>query len=262
MRKLMRVGWMVLLTLGWTLRASARNPSATGSSESADHGQETAKTNGRGAIGAICESQSNGSCRIRSVVKGGPADQAGLRGGDVLLRLEDKNSGAVTEQIAKTKPGTRTNLEFQRGGERKQVPVVVADEVALYSRAAEAGDHTAQTILGEIYVWGAPKNVMSGMNWLRKAAEAGEPAAETDLATIYLNGRVVSRDDNAAVSWFRKAAERSDPNGQYSLGFMYAEGRGVAKDPKAALDWYSKAAEQVHASSQWSVGWFYEQGIV
>src|SRR5205807_40024 len=166
-------------------------PSATGSSESADHGQETAKTNGRGAIGAICESQSNGSCRIRSVVKGGPADQAGLRGGDVLLRLEDKSSGAVTEQIAKTKPGTRTNLEFQRGGERKQVPVVVADEVALYSRAAEAGDHTAQTILGEIYVWGygVPKNPTSGMNWLRKAAQTGDPAADTDLGTIYLNGQ-------------------------------------------------------------------------
>jgi len=73
MRNLMRGGAMVLLTAGWILPVCVSTSGGTrrGSGESLDYGQDTAKSNGRGAIGAICQAQSYGSCRIRSVVKGG-----------------------------------------------------------------------------------------------------------------------------------------------------------------------------------------------
>src|SRR5581483_899937 len=221
MRQPMRVGCLALLILGWQTLASA---------------QDGAKHNGRGAIGAICESQPNGSCRIRSVVKDGPANQAGLRTDDTLLRVRGETTGSVTEQIGKTTPGTHAIIEFQRGDDRKQIPVTIGDELALYSQAAEAGDPSAQTTLGEIYVWrhGVAKSATSGMNWLRKAADAGDSAAQTDLGNIYLNGQGVPRDDNTAAWWFRKAADRGYPNGEYSLAFMYTEGRGLPKDPKLA----------------------------
>jgi len=103
-----------MLTLGWTLRVSASTSGvpSRGIGES-DYGQQTAKSNGRGAIGAICQSQSGAvSCRIQSTIRDGPADHAGLRPGDLLLHLENAAPGQLTDQIAKTGPGTRASLEF------------------------------------------------------------------------------------------------------------------------------------------------------
>ncbi|HXY08389.1 MAG TPA: hypothetical protein VEI52_11145 [Terriglobales bacterium] len=266
MHKLTRVGWMVLPTLGWILHVPASNPGVLphGNGETNVHAQESTKPNGRGAIGAICESQPNGtSCRIRSLVKDGPAERAGLSAGDVLLRLQNSGTGAVTEQIARTKLGTHTTIEFQRGSERRQAPVVVADELSLYSQAADANDHTAQTILGEMYAWGygVPENVGLGIGWLRKAAEAGHAPAQDDLGTIYFKGHGVPSDARTAISWYRKAAEQGLPEAERDLAeiYMYVEG---FKDPKAAFDWYKKAAEQGDVLSQWSLGRSYEQGVV
>src|SRR5437764_15339422 len=116
--------------------------------------------------------------------------RAGLHDGDLLLQLENGARGPVTDQIARTKPGTRATIRFQRGSERKQAVIIVADELAFYSRAAARGDHTAETIIGEIYAWGygVPANTLLGISWLQKAAEAGDAAAQDDLGTLYFKG--------------------------------------------------------------------------
>src|SRR5437868_5405363 len=58
--------------------------------------------------------------------------RAGLHDGDLLLQLENGARGPVTDQIARTKPGTRATIRFQRGSERKQAVIIVADELAFY----------------------------------------------------------------------------------------------------------------------------------
>ncbi len=221
------------------------------------------QTNGRSVIGATCQSQPNGSCRIMNVVAGSPAEHAGLHAGDVLLGLENQKKGGVTEQIAALKPGTRTRIEFQRGGEPKQASIVTADELEFYTQASARGDHVAETLLGEDYAWGydgIQENTVLGINLLRNAAESGQADAQDDLGTIYYKGHGVAADPQTAVSWYRKSAEQGFAKGEHDLAemYMYAEG---FKDPKAAFEWYKKAAEQGDALSQWSLGRLYEQGF-
>jgi TPR repeat protein len=244
------------IVLCYAPAASALNPARALDSQP--------QANGRSVIGATCQSQPNGSCRIMNVVAEGPAEHAGLHPGDVLLGLQNGKKGSVTEQIAALKPGTRTMIEFRRDNEQKQTSITTVDELEFYTQASARGDHLAETLLGEDYTWGyngIPENTALGISLLRKAADSGQADAQDDLGTIYYKGHGVGADPQTAVSWYRKSAEQGLAKGEHDLAemYMYAEG---FKDPKAAFEWYKKAAEQGDASSQWSLGGFYEQGLV
>ena len=47
---------------------------------------------------------------------------------------------------------------------------------------------------------------------------------------MYLEGRGVSRDDEAAVTWIRQAADGGNAYAQNTLGWLYENGRGVRLD--------------------------------
>ena len=66
----------------------------------------TQQTNGRGAIGINCTPEGNG-CRVGHITKDSPAEHAGVRVGDLLLRLNPADQASAVEQIAKTAPGTK-----------------------------------------------------------------------------------------------------------------------------------------------------------
>lgn len=64
--------------------------------------------------------------RVLSVVRGGPAAQAGLRPGDVLAAVGDTpaiNSRVVTRAIAEVTPGARITADVLRGGEQLSLEV-------------------------------------------------------------------------------------------------------------------------------------------
>jgi C-terminal processing protease CtpA/Prc len=117
------------------------------------------QTNGRGAIGVNCKPEGNG-CRVGRIAKSGPAERAGLRAGDLLLRLNPSDSASATEQIAKNPPGTKITLPFQRGSEHMQVTITVEDQLAVALRGAALDDASAEETLGSIYRSGVgvPKN--------------------------------------------------------------------------------------------------------
>jgi hypothetical protein len=69
------------------------------------------------------------STTVSQVVKGGPAEQAGIKAGDKLLRVGDVKIGAVADLVKvlqSTKPGAEVNVQLQRGDEVLKVSVKLA----------------------------------------------------------------------------------------------------------------------------------------
>jgi len=67
---------------------------------------------------------------VSTVEKGSPAEQAGLKAGDVVLKLDGKTierSGELARRIAETKPGTRSTLEVWRDGATKEVAITIGE---------------------------------------------------------------------------------------------------------------------------------------
>ncbi|HET6491512.1 MAG TPA: DegQ family serine endoprotease [Burkholderiales bacterium] len=67
---------------------------------------------------------------VNGVEQGGPADKAGVKPGDIVLRFAGKDVGRPNDLptlVAETKPGTKTNLEVWRKGGRKTLAVTVGE---------------------------------------------------------------------------------------------------------------------------------------
>jgi S1-C subfamily serine protease len=89
---------------------------------------------------------------VDAVTPGGPADEAGIRSGDIITRLDGKSvlaGGAaesgdrerqslpglrLIELAARLEPGDTVPVEYLRGTERRTVSVVMADEPDLVTR--------------------------------------------------------------------------------------------------------------------------------
>jgi hypothetical protein len=235
--------------------------SCSGALQAAQSQSAAPQTNGRGAIGVNCIPEAKG-CRIRRITKDGPGERAGLRVGDLLLRLNPSDQTGVVEQIAKNAPGTKITLPVQSGSEHMQVPITVEDQLALALRGAALGDANAEGLVGSIYRHGAgvPENPAEALKWLRKAAEQGYNLAQYEIGSMYFNGEGMPKDDRTAVEWFRKAADQGLDAAQNQLGHMYSDGLGVTKDDRTAAEWFRKAAEQGYPTAQYNLGWCYENG--
>ena len=62
------------------------------------------------------------------MLQGGPADKAGIKPGDVLLAVGDKEVAGTPNMlnvVAALAPGSRANLTLRRGGKKLVVSVVV-----------------------------------------------------------------------------------------------------------------------------------------
>ncbi|WP_433342754.1 S1C family serine protease [Streptomyces sp. CA-253872] len=65
-----------------------------------------------------------------SVREGGPADKAGLRAGDILTRLGDRNLSTIdslTSLLAAERPGERVELTYTRNGDEKTARVTLGE---------------------------------------------------------------------------------------------------------------------------------------
>ncbi|MBP7816295.1 MAG: PDZ domain-containing protein [Phenylobacterium sp.] len=68
---------------------------------------------------------------IPAVVPGGPADRAGVRGGDTVIAVNGQpvtDTTAFNRMVADTAPGRRINLRLRRGGALLDLPVTLASE--------------------------------------------------------------------------------------------------------------------------------------
>jgi serine protease Do len=112
------------------------------------HGKVT-----RGRLGVVIQEVNQGladsfglqrpmGALVSSVEKGGPADKAGLAAGDIILKVDGREIERSTDLpalVADMKPGTRTRLEVQRGGDRRALEATVAEMPDPKVAAAAAG---------------------------------------------------------------------------------------------------------------------------
>lgn len=166
-----------------------------------------------------------------------------------------------------------TTAQFNLGliyAKGKGVAKNVDTSVRWYRMAAEQGDADAQFNLGVIYYngEGCPKNDSEAIHWWRmagqlghaeaikwykkiaeQAAEKGDAFAQNELGWMYAEGKVVPKNEAAAIQWFRKAADQGFSEAQFSLGEICFLGFGVEKDYKTAREWYKLAASQGHSKA-------------
>jgi serine protease Do len=67
---------------------------------------------------------------VQTVAPGGPADKAGMKGGDIIVAVEGKpirNGGELIERVTSTPIGTPLTVTVWRDGKRQDFRVVVAD---------------------------------------------------------------------------------------------------------------------------------------
>lgn len=91
-----------------------------------------------------------GGVLIGDVTSGGPAEQAGLQSGDIVLKFNGRamrDAAQLRNTVAATRPETRVEVEVFRSGERRKVPVIIGlldDKVIVNAQ----GDASASTDLG------------------------------------------------------------------------------------------------------------------
>jgi S1-C subfamily serine protease len=70
---------------------------------------------------------------VLSVSEGGPADEAGIRPGDIISRIGDEDLMAPEDLLAALRqrdPGETVSVEIRRGSETQDVDVRLADRPA------------------------------------------------------------------------------------------------------------------------------------
>jgi serine protease Do len=75
---------------------------------------------------------------VQQVVKGGPADKAGLKGGDVITTVDGrsiKDGDDLVNEITNRRPGSTIRLGFQRDGKSIDTTATIADLDKVFSEA-------------------------------------------------------------------------------------------------------------------------------
>jgi serine protease Do len=88
---------------------------------------------------------------VNAVTPHGPADQAGMKAGDIITTVDDKpikDGDALVTEIAARKPGTTVHLGYVRAGQSSTANLTIADRAKLYaaqpvSQNGETGPESA-----------------------------------------------------------------------------------------------------------------------
>jgi serine protease Do len=126
---------------------------------------------------------------ISDVVKGSPADKAGLEDGDVILALSGQPAGSIESfrsRVARTKPGTTVKLEVQRDDRKRNFDIRLEekpeDEVAMRSSNSDAPENKLGLELQNVTPTVASQyNLEDRTGVLVTSVDPGSPAEEAGL---------------------------------------------------------------------------------
>ncbi len=88
---------------------------------------------------------------VQDVVPEGPADRAGIRSGDIIVRYQANpvnNSKQLRNAVAATAPGTRTKMTVFRDGQERQLEVVIQSQDLQRRASRDKLSQSSATTLG------------------------------------------------------------------------------------------------------------------
>lgn len=134
--------------------------------------------------------------------------------------------------------------------------------LALASKAAQAGDADAYTLIGEMYSsgLGIPQSYPLAVQNFRLATEHGSVSGESDLGQMYFFGKGVNRNPEAAFKYISHAAERGFAVAQRDLGMYYLEFPAGNPNYKEAAKWILLAERNGDEGAEGPLGMIYANG--
>jgi len=196
---------------------------------------------------------------ILDVTTGGPAAQAGVRFGDVVVGVNGSDVANIADlrrRLAALAPGTETVLGVWRAA--SDAP----DFMRLLQQAANGGNADAMYRLGRIYAAGyaGVRNDAEAVRWYRMGADAGNVNATAALAGALLEGRGTAMHQEEGLRLLKVAAAKDHLGAMIRLAHILIEGKLDAKDPLEAARLLTRAAEAGHAPSMVDIGLMYANG--
>ncbi len=85
---------------------------------------------------------------VQSTVKGGAAEAAGIKAGDIITKIGDRtitSSSDLQERVARLRPGDKVKLVYKRDGKEKEVVVTLKAEENVRSGRGEDGSSASAT---------------------------------------------------------------------------------------------------------------------
>jgi TPR repeat protein len=196
---------------------------------------------------------------VLDTVAGGPANQSGLRFGDIVVALNGRpvlGASDLFRRVSSVVPGGNATLDVWRFGADE------AEFLQALRRLGHGGNAPAMALLGKLYATGSGvvRDDTEAMEWYRKGAAAGHLAAMTAVGSMVLEGRGASRDPQEGINWLRAAADKNHAEAQYRLGRVLVEGKVTAKDAPEALRLFNKSAEAGYIPAMADLGIMYSRG--
>lgn len=136
-----------------------------------------------GGIGVVLD-----GTRIRHVIKGAPADIAGLRSGDVIVAVDDAPVASLEDlqqRMWRVGSSSMTKVSFVREGSLRFCDTATLEHGAIADiarRSAEAGDPHAMLVWGAILV--GEGKYKAARPWIQRAEAAGEMGAKEELSRL------------------------------------------------------------------------------
>lgn len=142
---------------------------------------------------------------VSSVVPGSPADKAGIKSGDVIVKFNGKDISSSSElknAVGQTKPGTQAKLTLHRNKKTVDVDVTIGETSSKTVAAEPSGKMSGTSNELGIVVEKVPSvlaekmGLKEGEGLLVKHVSAGEPASRMGMQ----EGDVVLEVDGKTVS--------------------------------------------------------------
>ena len=99
------------------------------------------KNRNRAVLGGVLDTESKDGVAVKEVQPKSPLEEAGLKAGDVILKLggEDvKTSDAIAEKLGKSKPGDKMEIVYRRDGAERKAEVTLISQVEMMKRMGVA----------------------------------------------------------------------------------------------------------------------------